>query len=125
MTIAELFADIQKNPLIKGVTFSGGEPLSQAAPFATLAQMLKEKGYEVAVYTGYTFEELQKANQHDWNTLLNFTDVLIDGRFEEALKDLTLQFRGSKNQRILNIPASLQAGEAVHEAHPRWTGEIT
>lgn len=123
MTVDDLFADIQKNPLVKGVTFSGGEPLSQAEAFASLAEMLQAKGYEIAVYTGYTFEEMQKANRDDWNALLKNINILIDGRFEETLKDLTLQFRGSKNQRILNMPASLHAGKAVYETHPRWTGE--
>ena len=58
MTVQDLFWRVKKNPLVRGVTFSGGEPFSQAEPFTELAKLLKANGYEVASYTGYTFEEL-------------------------------------------------------------------
>ena len=117
-----MLAEILKNPLCKGVTFSGGEPFAQPEGFAVLAKLLKEKGYEVASYTGYTFEQLLKGTPGQ-KQLLEAIDVLIDGPFLLSGKSLELNFRGSKNQRILDVPASLQAGQAVSMTTPRWTGE--
>jgi len=110
------------NPLCRGVTFSGGEPFAQAAGFAKLARLLKEKGYEVASYTGYTFEQLLRGNPAQ-RELLETLDVLIDGPFILAEKSLEVAFRGSRNQRILDVPKSLAAGEAVSVTSPRWLGE--
>lgn len=118
----QLLAEVMKNPLCRGVTFSGGEPFAQAEGFARLAGLLKEKGYEVASYTGYTFEELLNGSEAQ-KRLLESIDVLIDGPFILAEKTLELSFRGSKNQRILDVPASLQAGMAVEITSPRWTGD--
>lgn len=117
--VLQIIAD---NPLCKGVTFSGGEPFAQAEGFARLAQMLNEKGYEVASYTGYTFEQLLQGTAAQ-KKLLSAIQVLIDGPFVQEEKSLELSFRGSRNQRILNVPASLAAGEAVLCSSPRWNGE--
>lgn len=114
-------AEILKNPLCHGVTFSGGEPFAQPEGFACLAKLLKEKGYEVASYTGYTFEQLLNGTPGQ-RQLLASIDVLIDGPFLQEEKSLELNFRGSKNQRILNVPASLQAGKAILMTDERWTG---
>ena len=113
---------VLSNPLCRGVTFSGGEPFAQAAGFAKLARLLKEKGYEVASYSGYTFEELL-AGSPEQRQLLESIDVLIDGPFLMAERSLELVFRGSRNQRILDVPASLAAGKAVETASKRWLGE--
>ena len=113
---------VRSNPLCRGVTFSGGEPFAQAAGFAKLAKLLKAKGYEVASYTGYTFEELL-AGSAEQRQLLETIDVLIDGPFLQAQKSLEIAFRGSKNQRILDVPKSLAAGEAVETTSKRWLGE--
>ncbi len=110
------------NPLCRGVTFSGGEPFAQAEGFLELAKALKARGYEIASYSGYTFEQLQRGTPAQ-RALLNCIDVLIDGPFILAEKSLELVFRGSKNQRILDVPKSLQAGEAVWTTSPRWLGE--
>ena len=119
----EAIVDIVKsNPLCRGVTFSGGEPFSQAEGFAKLAQLLKEKGYEVASYTGFTFEELLNGTD-DQKKLLEQIDILIDGRFLLAEKSLEIAFRGSRNQRILDVKKSLTAGKAVETASKRWHGE--
>ena len=118
-TLLEIALD---NPLSRGVTFSGGEPFSQAEGFCRLAKLLKENGYEVASYTGYTFEQLLAGTQAQ-RDLLSQLDVLIDGPFLEAERSLELNFRGSRNQRILNVPESLNAGEAIPETSPRWLGE--
>ena len=113
---------IQSNPLCHGVTFSGGEPFSQAAAFARLGRMLKQQGYEVASYSGYTFEELMDGTA-DQKDLLATIDILIDGPFLLDQRSLELNFRGSRNQRILNVPQSLKAGKAVLETSGRWLGE--
>ncbi len=113
---------IQSNPLCRGVTFSGGEPFVQAEAFDKLACLLKEKGYEVASYSGYTFEQLVNGTPAQ-KLLLKHIDVLIDGPFLLAQRSLGTVFRGSKNQRILNVPASLAAGQAVCITKGRWAGE--
>ncbi len=122
METEDLVAIVESNPLCKGVTFSGGEPFAQAEGYAELARALKEKGYEIASYSGYTFEQLLHgtAAQKD---LLAQLDVLIDGPFILAERSLETPFRGSKNQRVLDIPKSLAAGEAVWVTSPRWLGE--
>ena len=117
--IAEIVAE---NPLCRGVTFSGGEPFAQPEGFLKLAKLLKEKGYEVASYSGYTFEQLLSGTPAQ-KQLLQAIDVLIDGPFLLEQKSLELKFRGSKNQRILDVSASLCAGEAVEITSGRWTGE--
>ena len=113
---------VEENPLCHGVTFSGGEPFSQAEGFAKLGRMLKEKGYEVASYSGFTFEELMNGTQAQ-RDLLSTLDVLIDGPFLQEERSLELNFRGSRNQRVINVPESLKAGEAVLETSGRWLGE--
>ena len=119
----EAIVDIVKsNPLCRGVTFSGGEPFSQAAGFAKLAKLLKEKGYEVASYSGFTFEELLEGSEEQKNLLENI-DILIDGRFILAEKSLEIAFRGSRNQRILDVRKSLAEGRAVETSSKRWLGE--
>lgn len=118
----EIVRIIQSNPLAKGVTFSGGEPFAQAAGFAKLAELLKEYGYEVASYSGYTFEELYHGTKEQ-QELLKKIDVLIDGRYEEEKRSLTIAYRGSTNQRILDVKKSLQKGEAVEITSGRWCGE--
>lgn len=113
---------VEENPLCRGVTFSGGEPFSQAEGFAKLGRMLKERGYEVAAYSGFTFEELMNGTKAQ-RDLLSTLDVLIDGPFLQEERSLELNFRGSRNQRVINVPESLKAGEAVLETSGRWLGE--
>ena len=113
---------VRSNHLCRGVTFSGGEPFAQAAGFARLAKLLKAAGYEVASYSGYTFEQLLEGTE-DQKGLLASIDILIDGPFLLAEKSLEIAFRGSKNQRILDVPASLAAGKAVTTSSKRWLGE--
>ena len=122
MEVERLVDIVRSNPLCRGVTFSGGEPFAQSEGFAKLARLLKEKGYEVASYTGYTFEELL-AGSEGQKQLLQTLDILIDGPFLQAEKSLEIAFRGSRNQRILDVPKSLAAGEAVQTTSKRWLGE--
>ena len=122
MPVEDIVDIVKSNPLCRGVTFSGGEPFSQAAGFAKLAALLKELGYEVASYSGFTFEELLEGTE-DQKKLLENIDILIDGRFILAEKSLEIAFRGSRNQRILDVKKSLAEGKAVETASKRWLGE--
>lgn len=113
MTTEALLADIEKNRFIKAVTFSGGDPLSQPAPLAEIAQTLKKRGYHLMAYTGFTFEALMASEDPAVHDLLAQLDLLVDGPFILAKRNIDLRFRGSANQRILDVPASLAAQEAV------------
>lgn len=112
-TLDELMAQMDKNPLVEGLTLSGGEPFAQAAACAQLAKLAHDRGKNVWTYTGYTYEHLLAKNRPDWNALLAETDVLVDGPFLEKEKSYELHFRGSRNQRLIDVPASLQAGKVV------------
>ena len=96
-----ILEEIDKNPLLAGVTFSGGEPFCQAEAFAALADEIRKRNLDIVTFTGYTYEELLEMSEKDHavKELLEKTDLLIDGPFIKAEKDLTLQFRGSRNQR--------------------------
>lgn len=111
----DIIEDIRKNPLLKGVTFSGGEPLEQADKFAYIAKEVKKMGLNIWCYTGYTFEYILE-NQYKrkgWSELLKYIDVLVDGKFEEDKKEEGLKFRGSSNQRIIDIKESIESLEVV------------
>ncbi|MGM9972513.1 MAG: anaerobic ribonucleoside-triphosphate reductase activating protein [Clostridiaceae bacterium] len=111
----ELVKDVKDNPLLKGVTFSGGDPFQQAEAFAYLAQELKKLGLNIWSYTGYTFEYLvENMNKvPNWKAMLNNIDVLVDGKFEEDKKEEGLKYRGSSNQRIIDVKQSLEALKVV------------
>ena len=114
-SIDKILQAVDENPLLSGVTFSGGEPACQPEGFLTLAREIKKRNLDVIMYTGYTFEELLDIWDADssLSQLLQELDVLIYGKYEAELRDLTLSFRGSRNQRILDMPASLAAGHPV------------
>lgn len=116
-----IFQIVRSNPLCRGVTFSGGEPFAQPEGFTKLAKLLREAHYEVASYSGYTFEQLLHGSPEQ-RALLEVLDVLIDGPYVQQQRSLELYFRGSRNQRILDVPRSLAAGEAVCCTQSRWTG---
>ena len=109
----EILAEIDGKPYIRGVTLSGGEPFCQAEALCALAKSLKARGKHLMAYTGYTFEELLALDDPFVRPLLEQLDLLVDGRFVEAEKSLDLHFRGSANQRVLDVPASLRAGAQV------------
>lgn len=116
-SLEKIYDAICENPLLAGVTFSGGEPFSQPGPLADLAVMVKEKGLNVYSYSGWTFEQLLKKaeNEPDVKRLLENIDVLIDGPFILAQRDLSLLYRGSSNQRLIDVPQSLEKGEVVQK----------
>ena len=110
-----LFERIIKNPLLDGVTFSGGEPFCQARPLAELAVKLRAAGLGVMSYSGFTVEELirEASSENAYMELLNSIDYLVDGRFVESLKSYECRFRGSTNQRIIDVKKTIEQGHAV------------
>ena len=106
---------IKQDSLLAGITLSGGEPFCQAREFSILARQVKELGLNVMAYTGFTFEQLYGAfDKHpEYKELLEQVDILVDGKFELAKRSLALKFRGSTNQRVIDVPASLKEGKAV------------
>lgn len=102
---------IDSNPLLKGVTFSGGEPFMQADALADLAVEIHKRGLNVLTYTGFTFEELVCSFEKfpERKRLLEQSDYLIDGKFVKSLRSLNLQYRGSSNQRIIDVKKSLES----------------
>ena len=92
-----------------GITFSGGDPFFQSEPCIEIAKFAKEEGLNVWAYTGFLFEDLIKNEK--MREFLNYIDVLVDGKFELDNKSLNLKFRGSTNQRIINVPRSLKMGK--------------
>ena len=113
MSVEELFAMVKANPLCRGVTFSGGEPFCKAEPLYRLAVELKSRGKHLMAYSGYTFEELMQLSDPYVKKLLGELDLLVDGRFLMEQKNIDLRFRGSANQRVLDVPKSLEAGAPV------------
>lgn len=112
-TAEDVFAEFSRDPLLRGITFSGGEPFCQAGPLAALGRMVHAAGKDVTVYTGYTYEQLIEKHDPDVDALLAETDVLIDGPFILAQRDLELRFRGSANQRLIDMNATRAQGHVV------------
>ena len=106
----ELFGEIKKNPLLDGVTFSGGEPFLQAKALTELAEKIKGIGLNLYIYSGFTFEQLTSGanSENGWGELLALADFLVDGKFEEDKKHYTLLFKGSENQRIIDVQKSIK-----------------
>ncbi|MCI1985684.1 MAG: anaerobic ribonucleoside-triphosphate reductase activating protein [Lactobacillus sp.] len=107
----QIIADLAQ-PYVQGLTLLGGEPFLNTQVCLQLTRRIRaEFGHDKDIWswTGYTWDELRQ-DSDDKLALLNQLDILVDGRFLEAQKDLTLQFRGSANQRIIDVPASLAAG---------------
>lgn len=102
MSMEEIRDEVLSNPLTD-VTFSGGDPFFQADEVKVLAKELKEHGKNIWIYTGYTHEQIKDHPNPSFQELLLFCDVLVDGPFILAKKDLTLPFRGSSNQRIIHL----------------------
>lgn len=123
-TPQQLLEMAKRNPLCRGITLSGGEPFAQAGPeMLEFVRLARAAGYEIASYTGYTFEELFHNGTDAQKELLTLLDTLIDGLFLQEELTLELRFRGSRNQRILDLPKSLEAQAPVWETRERWVGE--
>ena len=113
ITVDEILEAIRENPLLDGLTLSGGEPFAQAGVCAVLAEYVRCQGLSVYTYTGYTFEELWSAENPAWRRLIMATDVLVDGTFVRELRNIDLRFRGSSNQRLIDMRRTLVAGKIV------------
>lgn len=113
--IDRIFNEILENPLLDGVTFSGGEPFCQAKPLTQLALKIKQSGLNLIAYSGYTIEYLldHADESNGYMQLLNELDYLIDGPFILSLKSYEARFRGSTNQRIIDVRKTLESGEVV------------
>lgn len=109
--VDELVGEIQEANLQTGITFSGGEPFLQAKQLVEFAKVAKEKKYNIWAYTGYTFEGLLEDEVK--KELLSYIDILVDGKFIEELKDYRLIFKGSKNQRIIDVQKSLKEQSVI------------
>lgn len=111
--VEEILSQIFGNPLASGVTFSGGEPFAQADALVPIAEAVKSRGKNLMIYTGYLFEALQKMSDSGVQRLLELSDILVDGPFILAERDLTLQYRGSANQRVIDMDKTRRTGEIV------------
>lgn len=111
----ELIQDVKENPMIKGITFSGGDPFEQADKFSYMAKEFRDLGLNIWSYTGYKFEYIlaHLDRREGWRDLINCLDVLVDGRFELENKKDGLRFKGSSNQRIIDVKKSLKTGEVI------------
>jgi len=121
-TLDDVEKKFSNNPLLSGITLSGGEPAEQAAPCAELAHRAHQKGLNVWTYTGSTLEKLTARAQNDpaLQRLLDETDVLVDGPFILAQRSLELDFCGSKNQRLIDMNATRREGRIVLWSPPEW-----
>lgn len=113
--IDAVFEAIDELEYQTGLTFSGGDPMFQPEACLEIAKYAKAKGLNIWVYTGFTFEELLKLAKTKpvYLEFLNYIDVLVDGRFILAQRDLSVLFRGSRNQRLIDVPKTLQTGDIV------------
>lgn len=109
--IEKEFMSYVKNPNIVGVNILGGEPMEQDETLNNLLIKIKETGKDIWLWSGYTFEEIIDSSKK--LKLLSLVDVLIDGKFELENRDLMLKYRGSKNQRIINVKDSLKENKLV------------
>lgn len=114
-TVENIINAVKEDKLLTGVTFSGGEPFTQAKELTVLAKKVREAGLDVMSFSGYTYEELINGATSDngWLDLLSELSLLVDGKFIEEQKSLELKFRGSRNQRIIDVQNSLKTGRAV------------
>jgi anaerobic ribonucleoside-triphosphate reductase activating protein len=115
VSIDKLLSMIKENPLLKGITLSGGEPFMQANSLVKLIDGLSDTNLDIIIYTGFKYEELiEKTNEENkFYELLKRADILIDGKFEEEKKDENLLYRGSYNQRAIDVKSSIETQKII------------
>lgn len=113
MSIVDVIEQMLSNPLTDGLTLSGGEPFAQAFSCIGVARSAHRHGLNVWAYTGYTFEHLRDHGSDAQKILLQQVDVLVDGPYIAAERTLSLPWRGSKNQRVIDVQASLREGTVI------------
>lgn len=113
--IEYIIGQARENPLLDGITLSGGEPFEQANILSKLAKQAKALGYNIMTYTGYTYEYILSSSSiiDGWAEFLDNIDILVDGRFEIEKKNPLLKFRGSENQRVIDVKKTRLKGEIV------------
>ena len=116
----DILAAAAENPLLDGITLSGGDPFLQPVPCLALAEGAHKIGLNVWTYTGYTWEALLEENDAEKLALLKETDVLVDGPFLLAERSLELRFCGSRNQRLIDVKKSLAEGKVVLWEEPTY-----
>ncbi|WP_099206017.1 anaerobic ribonucleoside-triphosphate reductase activating protein [Scatolibacter rhodanostii] len=112
-SVESIFEEFKQNPMLKGITLSGGEPFTQPKELTHLAKLVHSIGKDVVTYSGWTYEELSSMKSEAIQDLLNETDMLVDGKFVEAQKNLELRFRGSENQRLIDMNRTKADGKIV------------
>lgn len=106
MTVDEILAVVEDNGF--NVTLTGGDPLFNVAQILPLVKTLVDKGYGIWLYTGYTYEDI--LNDAERAEILNYVDVVVDGPFVSSLRDIKLRFRGSSNQRMVDVKMTQKSG---------------
>jgi anaerobic ribonucleoside-triphosphate reductase activating protein len=111
----EIIEEYKKNPLLDGLTLCGGDVFFSAKEVVEFVELFKSKVNNINIwsYTGFTFEEILNSNNKDMIELLKLCDVIIDGKFVNEQKDLTLPFKGSRNQRIIDVKKSLEQDKVI------------
>lgn len=107
----EIIKEIDENPLLDGITLSGGEPMLQVKPLIEICKAVKQRNLNIVIYSGFTYEQI--IDDPEKKLLLELGDMLIDGKFEQENKSLTLLYRGSSNQRLINIQESLKQNKVI------------
>lgn len=116
----DIIQQMRKNPLLSGVTLSGGEPLMQSAACLEIAKAAHQSFLNVWAYTGYTWEHLMIEKDEERLALLREIDVLVDGPFIQAERSLELDYCGSKNQRLIDVKKTLEQGNIILWTPPKW-----
>ncbi len=111
--VEKILEEIFSNAILSGVTFSGGEPFCQAEGLVPIAEAVKENGKHLMIYTGYLLEQLQKMENSGVQRLLELADIIVDGPFILAERNLTLSYRGSENQRVIDMVKTRTSDEVV------------
>lgn len=115
VTAGEIIDRVTHNPLCGGITLTGGEPVEQSEALIPVAQAVRDMKKNVWMYTGYTWEQLfiKMRSDHHIEELLHLVDVLVDGKFEISMRNLDLMYRGSVNQRLIDVQKSFQAEQII------------
>ncbi|MDR2822039.1 MAG: anaerobic ribonucleoside-triphosphate reductase activating protein [Acholeplasmatales bacterium] len=111
--VSSFYEDILQNPLLQGITLSGGEPFLQPEACLEIVKFAKENNLDTVVYSGYYLEELREMHNETIDKLLKEIDYLVDGPFENELRDLRLLFKGSRNQRFIDLKETLKSGKII------------
>lgn len=114
MTVGDVYLEFLQNHFLNGITLSGGEPFCQPEALLELVKLIKEdRNKDVMAYSGYTYEELLAMHNPAVDGLLEELSILVDGKFELAQRNLTLRYRGSENQRVIDMKKTRETGEIV------------